>query len=578
MMHTHSLSKKYYLIIFIILICLLRLHAQSPQQFFRQGMQAFTTANYPQAVKKFTKLRSAFPYYIKSDQAAFYLAEAYFNLKNYTACINTLRTFPRQFPVSPLKNQTAYHIGLAYYHLKRYDIAIDYFIQQTLVSGKEFYSAALYHHALSLLALSNEARAREVFLQLAALDDSDPLIARSLYYLGSTAFTRGNYTEAAPFFEKIYTAYPSSPFLHDAIFYLAEAWGLSGDTAQALPLFENFLKLFPDTAYRETALFRISSFYFNREDYQTAINYSLLYENEFPGGRYSPALKRMKPTALFKIHKFNEAAFAYQELLETASAAEKQTLCYNLGLACTNAGLYNEAAAWFKQAINGSNSSITGNSLLKSAEIYRELRENSKAAEALELYRAQNTDTPRTEEIMRALALYYSQLYQTDAALKIWNDLIKNYPNSPNRDEYIFRRALAYIFINKNKEALADLNALISLFPFSSYYAEAYYNIGYIYSLQYEYVRAFEYYEAILKLFQAGELRERTLLAMGVNYYNLDDYEQAVILLLGLLTTAEHTKWKRMALDCLGKSYTRLGKAEEAARCFAQAAQIQPAP
>ncbi len=115
----------------------------------------------------------------------------------------------------------------------------------------------------------------------------------------------------------------------------------------------------------------------------------------------------------------------------------------------------------------------------------------------------------------RAEYLYQNQ--QWDSALYFINKAVKA---SPNKEEYIFKRALIKEKTADIKGAIKDYKMCIEITPKPVYYN----NIGVIYAIGSDYKDAVDWY---LKSIKVQENYAQAWLNLGVAYYYLHKYDKA---------------------------------------------------
>lgn len=572
------ISAKYIFCFFMFILFFSRLlSAESPEYLFASGKQAFDRGDFPAALDNFTTLLENYPVYGKADEAGFLSALAEYYRQRYAACISKLLPFRESYPFSELNGTVQYWLGMCYYHQGLYEKAADHFEQQLSDPGKNYYIDALYYKGLSLMKKGDRKAADAEFSRIVSADyppetqAEKEYVANLLYQYGTSEFSRKNYREAVIYFRKLLIAYPAYRFSYNVSFYIAECYYLQGNYDYAWERYKNALELFPSSPHREICLFRLAEIFYTLGRFSDSLEYLLLYEAGFPDGKFIDRIIHYKAPVYFELHRYSEAIPCYIRLLESAPEQERQLIFYNLGLAAQNTARYELAEQCFHFSLNGADPAIAENSLLKLAGIYREQELDREVIRALEVFREKFPGSLSREQVNRALALNYMKTGDAESALQAWNELISGFSQSFYRDEYLLHRALVCIQLSRYKEALEDLQTLITLFPVSRYAAEADYNIGYIYTIKYEYARAFEYYDKALASEPDAELRDRTLLAEGINHYNLGSYREALETFNTTSPEENGGKWRSILLYCKGMSYLKLGRKEKAAASFSRA-------
>ncbi|MFI5369470.1 MAG: tetratricopeptide repeat protein, partial [Spirochaetia bacterium] len=197
----------------------------------------------------------------------------------------------------------------------------------------------------------------------------------------------------------------------------------------------------------------------------------------------------------------------------------------------------------------------------------------------------------RTEQAASLLASLLVKSGASEGALVWWNLLVKGFPGSDSLPEYFYRRGMALLSLDRFSAALDDFQAVVTRFPRSWWSAQSSYAIGYVYSQRAEYPRALQYFQAAARdlpgaagqnpsgaerTYAPGELRERSLLSLGICLYNMGSFEKA----LAQLDELRRTSPKSISDDAIavlsGRTLYRMGRLDEAVRRLDEAGKDGP--
>jgi TolA-binding protein len=93
-----------------------------------------------------------------------------------------------------------------------------------------------------------------------------------LYNSGENLYVNGNCGKATEVFRNYLTEFENGSFVLNARFYLAECLYKSGDTDEALKNYLEVIKV-PNNEFTEPSLINVASIYYNKEEYESALNY-----------------------------------------------------------------------------------------------------------------------------------------------------------------------------------------------------------------------------------------------------------------------------------------------------------------
>ncbi|RKX73161.1 MAG: hypothetical protein DRP49_07945, partial [Spirochaetes bacterium] len=129
----------FFLLLFTLLFSSALLWAQSADQLYAGGRQAFTDGLWQTASSQFSRLLREYPEDLRADSAAYMGAVAYYNDGEYQNAIDVLVLFPRRYPDSPWNQRVAYWEGLARYEKDDWSRAASAFEKQTRITEDRTY-------------------------------------------------------------------------------------------------------------------------------------------------------------------------------------------------------------------------------------------------------------------------------------------------------------------------------------------------------------------------------------------------------------------------------------------------------
>jgi outer membrane assembly lipoprotein YfiO len=162
-----------------------------------------------------------------------------------------------------------------------------------------------------------------------------------LYYKAKSLLALKKYEEAKTEFERVVQTYPSSAFYEESYYLLGYSMFLSSSpveldqagTRAAQTRLKDFIEQFPKSAFADSARFysakaddkfaekefQTAKFYEKIEQYEAAIVYYRVVENEFPQSKLVPQALLGTAEALIKTNRTGEAAAVIDGLLKQTS-------------------------------------------------------------------------------------------------------------------------------------------------------------------------------------------------------------------------------------------------------------------
>ncbi|MBN2737306.1 MAG: tetratricopeptide repeat protein [Spirochaetales bacterium] len=563
------------------------LYSESAEDIFKIGNQAFKDHFFSVAAGSFEKLLMIFPQDTLADDAAYFLGLSYFYSKQYNQTITRLVSFEQNFPSSPYCSKINYWIGASYYYQEIYDKSINYLDQQLKFPQEEYY----YQQSLILkgIGLKKIQNYTEASLCFNSLLESNLQISQAdyIYYqAGNNELLAGHYEKAAELFNRIVLNYPESQYFDESLFYLGECDYLQAKYDKALRHYESLIRLNKKNSHMEAVFLRFAQIYYIKMDFEKALDYIHTLITEYPQGEYYAESLKLKSDIYVQKNDYDEALYQYHLILDFLKTPEDIRLAqYNNGLLFYLAKDYDSAEESLKKALKTNDienqDELNHKIRLKLADIYVIKKEFQKAYQYLNLY-----VTEKQSPYHKQALIIFGKLKSSEAlfeeSVKIWDQILSQYAFEKEYPEFLFFRADTHLKAENYSAALMDFQNIVKNHSHSDLLGESYYKIGYIYSQRKEYNRALEFYQQAAQWGRGTELEKRSLLAIGINYFNYDDIENAKDYFKKLTSEknaeiandkknqepSENLQWKGLGYFYLGKSMMKEGLLPLAAENF----------
>lgn len=122
-----------------------------------------------------------------------------------------------------------------------------------------------------------------------------------------------------------------------------------------------------------------------------------------------------------------------------------------------------------------------------------------------------------------------------DKAIRLYSDLLRQFPNSPDNEKVLYQLARAYEQKGDLENALKALTQLIKQFPNSRYRAETQFRRGEILFVFGEYIKAERAYADVVKFGKKTPFFQRAIYKHGWSIYKQDRFEDALKSFISLL-------------------------------------------
>ncbi len=516
------------------------------------GMIAFFEQDYDSALSSFKKIEKnrkyaqATPYYItyiyysrgeydellqyaepKTKQNIKYrneinqlVGQTYFNRQQFTKALPYLQYYFENTP--QVRKDEIYQLAYTQYQVGEYEDAIANFTE--LNSLKDSIGQnAMYHLAATHLKVDQKTKALNAFDQASRLD-FDPIIKEnSIFNHAKLSYEQGFHNTAIARFQYFIANYPNSQYYNEATRLLASLFENTKDYQSALDWLEGMPNKSPALAKSyQKALYYRGVEYFNDKNYEQAkalLNKSL----ENPYDELVVALAHFwKGDIAFRENDYPNAFGGMEAFLGTSKGravsdkVNPATANYTIGYSLFNQQEYADAKPYFEKAVNllANKSDILLNQESVLAQVYPDaiLRTGDcyfmqkEYAAALAQY-----DKILQYKLRGADYAYYQKgmlaglMGNYDQKIEQLTSMSQNFQDSYYVDDALFQIAETQVLVNKSQAAITTHKKLLRDQPDSEYVPKSLLNLGLIYYNIGDYNNSLKYYEEVLSKYPKSD-------------------------------------------------------------------------
>ena len=439
------------------------------------------------------------------------------------------------------------------------------------------------------------------------------------------AFFAGELETAQKLYQQAYDQAINLEIKSNAMLGIGKIFYTRRDYSAAIDIFNRLLGLYPGTDAAANAYFLIGESYFDIEEYLQAANAYAKYAEINPG-LIDNLVRTYQGNAALAGGDFQQAIIAYQAALQSNPPGIASYLNIQIGKAYDNLGDYTTAIQYYMAVYDTaqeSSSKATAN--LLAGQAYQKLGRNDEAYtrfmdSVIQFPREFDSFTALSilvnngipvNDFYRGLVDYYAGSY--DFAIEAFQRYIDS--NSENNDGSVhYFKGLSHFLNDQPRKAIAEYDDLIANYPANSYWPAAWDEKAYVQAnVLDEYSNAAETYkgfvssaptspEAPTYLFEAGRVYERVgdlenaaatwqrmmddypsaelsyrgLFLAGISYYRLGRFKEAHTIFQRSLVLGTSPSEKAKAYLWLGKTFTALGKPEDANNAWQLAETADP--
>ena len=570
--------RKNLLQLLIFLVFTTVLPAQSADQLYSGGRQAFTDGLWPTAAAQFSRLLREYPADHRSDSAAYMAAVAYYNAGELERSIRILSAFPNNYPDSAWNQRVAYWEGLGHYARKNWSSAASAFERQARISEEIAYrDRALLYLGACREQLEDWFGAEQAYTELEQSSRDFELSARAVFRLGQISLSGGRPEAALAAFNRLVFDYTGSSVSRDAEYWIAESQRILGREESALESYRNFLAGVYASEYRAPALLGAAGLAAGQGEDEEALAYLDLREQEWAGGADPEhrTVLQIRAASYLRTGALRKAREAYAEILRSpADRFEEQTAAFDLAQTWIGTAGEPNAVPYLDQAAGGPDPDIAADALYNAGRILMTAGHDD-AADFFRRFSGRFPDDARREESLRFLVRSCQDQEDLSGAINGLNDLVLDYPNSSRMASYLFLRGELALETGDSSAALSDFGRVTREYADSDYAGNAHSRIGFVYAGRGEHIRASEHYLQAAEKFggtDGGEDGRRALYSAGVALLNGRDSRGAIREFSRLVDTDPGGPWAVEAAYHMGEALYDAGDYESAREAYASAA------
>lgn len=491
------------------------------------------------------------------------------------------------------------------YQAKRFDDLLAYagpLLNRTQGGGVKLNDVALYA-AEVLYERGNYAEAAKYYEQYEKLKGREVTTPAPIQFrYGHSLFRIGDYPSAISQLKGVATRKDTTGQF--GAYILAISYLQDKNPQASLTGFDNAAKLKFNKTIQEEASFNHAKVQLELNNYSAAFNEFQEFIKNFPSSEYEEDANKLSIMSLTKSNN-SAAAVAYIEKLKkldeaTKAAYQRQTM--NLGIADFNAERYAQAIINFDKSLKFTpDNEIEQAATFQKGEAFSAL---NRYGEAIPIYQQLIRANPNTQYGIKSLyslgyAYYNTKDYKSaqpnfqqyvnkgksigdpqtleDATIRMADGYLteKNYGQAMalydkalnegrlDRDYALYQKGLILTYQEKDVEAKAQFDKVITQFPTSRYADDALFQSANIDLARANYQAAIRAYTRLIKEKPRSYLIPPALLKRGLAYNNIQVYEEAIRDYKRILSEYSDTPAAKDALLGLQTTLEIAGRAEE---------------
>ena len=351
----------------------------------------------------------------------------------------------------------------------------------------------------------------------------------ALYRLGSIYFSKKEYGKCRERLMTLINSYPSSEFTGNALYLVGESFAAENKFLEAEDFLKNAISSKTNNKYVDYSVYSLAGIYERTKDYNEAVKYYdqlLTYYNDSP---LAPSAQMRIGICYFNLKEYDHAVLELSDpLVQKLNRDDQTEALYFLATSFFRLKDYNNASSMYKQIIDK----------YKDPAIVSQIRYglawvNFQRGEYNDAYKEFESLSQTGDDSIAVNSLYWSgeckkYLGETDAAIKIFDDFLKKYPQSKLADNARFNIGTVYY----NTKDLAKSERLLIEATKSNdklTRAKAFTLLGEISLNKEDYKTAATYFDNVVNISSVTQdLISRAKFGMGVAQYYMNKFDDAI--------------------------------------------------
>lgn len=574
---------------------------------FQVASGAFSDQFYEAALSLFKRFINDFPENELVPAAKLYIAKCLYYRQKYSESLTELKRLKEGGNLQ-LEDQINYWLAKIFFEKTDYPASLDYLQKITKNASSDYYFKAKHLKALIYLKTNQTKKAKANFEIIIQNSVNQKLKDHACQNLLQVYINENDFYSLNNSAKKYLDDNPQTEIKDQIFFYLAEIHYkkdylkesirhykqalLITDNPQLRDLIYQGLGLTylkqddPALAKRtidkiiddELRIFSQGLYYFNISDHIQALESFDIYLKRHPKGKLLAKVYLKKADTFYEMGRINDSLSVYNVILKKFSGSEytkvRNKAHYGLAWCYLKNSNFKKAIAEFKKALEYSNDpAVKISSKIQIADAYQEAK---KYQEALDIYNQIIKDYPNTlyaDYIQFQIGMIFIKEKMLEEAFLSFRNLTKNFPNSKLVPEAKYYLAVGYFSQNKYQAAEEILSNLINEYPHSEIISEAYYLYAKCFFNQKKYQKALDIFLEIINKYKNLRISELAYYDAGLAYLNLDDFTKAKDLYRKFVKIHSNSEYLNSVNFYLGGIYEKEGNFNEAEKYYKKVAE-----
>ncbi len=527
----------------------------------------YTLQNYPQALPDFLAIEHTAQY---KDIVPYYVIQIYYAQGKYNEVYERAAYLLKHNPENAYNGELHRILGEIYYQEGKYTEAIPHLLayeESFRAQGHELVRNDVYLLGMSYYQTGDWANAVK-YLQ--RMDKTDDALTENAYFHIGNAYVHLHQPAQAKMAYSTAIRYSLTPAIREEAMYNYALTTYQSQTAfgESITAFTDFLKAYPQSKHTAEVYELLSDVFLHAKNYQAALNaldsikhpsYKLLETKQY--------LRYQLATDAFLQDKIDEATRLFTAVIDHESKVSNyKTESYFWRAECFyRQGLWEKAQADLERFMKQSNVRKSKNRVIanysKGYTLFAQ-KDYPQARRAFEAYIADADESLSTyADALNRIGDCQFIARQFTQAENTYSKVVQL--QSVGVDYALFQQGYVLGLIKQYNEKIRILSDLVQRYPRSDYADDAIYEMARAEIQRENNTEAIKIYDRLLADYPNSVLARKAALEKAMLYYNLKNYEAAILNYKSVVKNYPATEEAYAALDGLQAAYVETDRVSE---------------
>ncbi len=507
---------------------------ENDHELFQVSQKAFEDGFYDVAIRYIEQLLSKFPTTDKRIEANLLLGQCYFFKNQY---LKAYETFQGLLQYSEYKDVTLFWLGETYLKGTDYAQAEKYYRQLIDSFPNSSYTPQGYYSLGWLYLDQNKPdKAEDTFAQLVVKFPDHQLAEDASFKIAETEYNAHHYDKAIEYFKAFILKYEHSNKHAESYFYIGESYYYQQDFLTALTYYAKAADIAYDNKLTLMSKVSLGWCYLKLGKYElSAQNFDQALKLATEKGLLSDDVYLGQANLYTETKEFQKALQAYQTLVDNFPTSSRLPECL-LGKANAYYALgdYDNAVKTYRTIVNKYGDDKNQKQILEKtyfglAWSYLKAGSVDLALDTFKTIKDQTENKTVKISALTQIGDAYQDINQFDKALEIYDQILRDYPDSPYTDYVQYRQGVALLKMEKNDQAILSFQSLVANFPKSTYLTDIKYYLAVAYFKKGDWAQAKDHVQEFLKLEKPSpEFLADANYILALCYFNLNQFDRAI--------------------------------------------------